>query len=92
MVVSVIEITKIALLVMVGRAEPFMARIIRHHSIIRKCRRRANVVGWLGHRGIDSATTLPPAFRTKRFSSGSFMSNGISLISAHSSSGIGVVR
>jgi hypothetical protein len=36
MVVSVIEITKIALLVMVGRAEPFMARIIRHDAIVRK--------------------------------------------------------
>ena len=36
MVVSVIEITKIALLVMVGRAEPFMARMIRHDAIVRK--------------------------------------------------------
>jgi hypothetical protein len=34
--VSVIEITKIALLVMVGRAEPFMARMIRHDAIVRK--------------------------------------------------------
>ena len=37
MVVSVIEITKIALLVMVGRKEPSMARIIRHDAIVRKC-------------------------------------------------------
>ena len=38
MVVSVIEITKIALLVMVGRTEPFMARIIRQDAIVRKWR------------------------------------------------------
>ena len=36
MVVSVIEITKIALLVMMGRAKPLMARIIRHDAIVRK--------------------------------------------------------
>ena len=42
MVVSVIEITKIALLVMVGRAMPLMARIIRHDAIVRKC--------WVGGR------------------------------------------
>ena len=36
MVVSVIEITTIALLVMVGRAEPLMARMIRHDAIVRK--------------------------------------------------------
>ena len=36
MVVSVIEITKIVLLVMVGRAKPLMARIIRHDAIVRK--------------------------------------------------------
>jgi hypothetical protein len=35
-VVSVIEITKIALLVMVGRAKPLMARMIRHDAIVRK--------------------------------------------------------
>jgi len=38
MVVSVIEITKIALLVMVGRAKPLMARMIRHDAIVRKWR------------------------------------------------------
>jgi hypothetical protein len=38
MVVSVIEITQIALLVMVGRTEPLMARIIRHDAIVRKGR------------------------------------------------------
>ena len=37
MVVSVIEITKIVLLVMVGRAKPLMARMIRHDAIVRKC-------------------------------------------------------
>jgi hypothetical protein len=37
MVVSIIEITQIALLVTVGRAEPFMARMIRHDAIVRKC-------------------------------------------------------
>ena len=36
MVVSVIEITKIVLLVMVGRAKPLMARMIRHDAIVRK--------------------------------------------------------
>jgi hypothetical protein len=36
MVVSVIEITTIALLVMVGRSEPLMARMIRHDAIVRK--------------------------------------------------------
>ena len=45
MVVSVIEITKIALLVMVGRTEPFMARIIRHDAIVRKGRGRKSEVG-----------------------------------------------
>jgi hypothetical protein len=38
MVVSVIEITQFALLVMVGRTEPYMARIIRHGAIVRKGR------------------------------------------------------
>jgi hypothetical protein len=37
MVVSVIEITKIALLVTVRHAEPLMARMIRHDAIVRKC-------------------------------------------------------
>ena len=37
MVVSVIEITKIVLLVMVRHAEPLMARMIRHDAIVRKC-------------------------------------------------------
>jgi hypothetical protein len=37
MVVSVIEITQIALLVVVERTVPLMARIIRHHAIVRKC-------------------------------------------------------
>ena len=41
-VVSVIEITTIALLVMVGHAKPLMARIIRHDAIVRKC--------WVGGR------------------------------------------
>jgi hypothetical protein len=36
MVVSVIEITTIVLLVMVGRAKPLMARMIRHDAIVRK--------------------------------------------------------
>ena len=36
MVVSVIEITTIVLLVMVGRAEPLMARMIRQDAIVRK--------------------------------------------------------
>ena len=36
MVVSVIEITRIALLVMVRRALSLMARIIRHDAIVRK--------------------------------------------------------
>jgi hypothetical protein len=35
-VVSVIEITKIALLVMVGRTLPLMPRIIRQDAIVRK--------------------------------------------------------
>ena len=38
MVVSVIEITTIALLVMVGRTVPIMTRIIRHDAIVRKGR------------------------------------------------------
>ena len=38
MVVSVIEITKIALLVTVRHAEPIMARMIRHDAIVRKWR------------------------------------------------------
>jgi hypothetical protein len=37
MVVSVIESTKIALLVTVRHAEPLMARMIRHYAIVRKC-------------------------------------------------------
>jgi hypothetical protein len=37
MVVSVIEITQIALLVVVERTLPLMARIIRHDAIVRKC-------------------------------------------------------
>jgi hypothetical protein len=37
MVVSVIEITTIALLVLVRHAEPLMARMIRHDAIVRKC-------------------------------------------------------
>ena len=41
-VVSVIEITTIVLLVMVGRAKPLMARMIRHDAIVRK--------GWDGGR------------------------------------------
>ena len=36
MVVSVIEIPTIVLLVMVGRAKPLMARMIRHDAIVRK--------------------------------------------------------
>jgi hypothetical protein len=36
MVVSVIEITPIVLLVMVRRAKPLMARMIRHDAIVRK--------------------------------------------------------
>jgi hypothetical protein len=36
MVVSVIEITTIALLVLVRHAEPLMARMIRHDAIVRK--------------------------------------------------------
>ena len=47
MVVSVIEITQIALLVMVRRAEPFMARMIRHDAIVRKWS-RTRVSGWQG--------------------------------------------
>jgi hypothetical protein len=35
-VVSVIEITTIVLLVMVGRAKSLMARMIRHDAIVRK--------------------------------------------------------
>jgi hypothetical protein len=38
MVVSVIEITVIALLVIVGRAKSLMARMIRHDAIVRKSR------------------------------------------------------
>jgi four helix bundle protein len=38
MVVSVIEITTIALLVMVGRTVPLMGRMIRHDAIVRKGR------------------------------------------------------
>src|SRR5215210_7529750 len=46
MVVSVIEITTIALLVMVGRTVPLMARMIRHDAIVRKGRER----WWQGDR------------------------------------------
>jgi hypothetical protein len=45
MVVSVIEITQIALLVVVERAVPLMARIIRHDAIVRKC--------WVGIRRLE---------------------------------------
>ena len=45
MVVSVIEITTIVLLVMVGRAKPLMARMIRHDAIVRKGRGRRSEVG-----------------------------------------------
>ena len=45
MVVPVIEITTIVLLVMVGHAEPLMARMIRHDAIVRKWWGRRSEVG-----------------------------------------------
>ena len=92
MVVSVIEITTIALLVMVGRTVPLMARMIRHDAIVRKGRSRTRVAVWQGHGKVFVSNGLPDVFRMKRFSSGSFVSYGISAISSQSASEIGVVR
>jgi hypothetical protein len=92
MVVSVIEITTIVLLVMVGRAKPLMARMIRHDTIVRKGRSPTRVAMRQGHWKIFVSNGLPDEFRTKRFSSGSLVSYGISAISSQSASGIGVVR
>ena len=92
MVVSVIEITTIALLVMVGRTVPLMARMIRHDAIVRKGRGRTSLVAWQGHWKTLVSNGLPVESRTKRFTSGSSVSYGISAISSQSASGIGVVR
>jgi hypothetical protein len=92
MVVSVIEITQIALLVTVRHVEPFMARMIRHDAIVRKGRSRMRLAAWQDHGKIFVSNGLPDELRTKRFSSGSFVSYGIPAISSQSASGIGVVR
>ena len=92
MVVSVIEITMIVVLVTVVRAKPLMARMIRHDAIVRKGRSRTSVVAWQGHWKTLVSNGLPDESRTKRFTSGSSVSYGISAISSQSASGIGVVR
>ena len=92
MVVSVIEITPIVLLVMVRHAEALMTRMIRHDAIVRKGRSRTSRVAWQGHWKTLVSKGLPDESRTKRFTSGSSVSYGISAISSQSASGIGVVR
>jgi hypothetical protein len=91
-VVSVIEITMIVVLVTVVRAKPLMARMIRHDAMVRKWWGRTRVAVWQGHGKVFVSNGLPDVFRMKRFSSGSFVSYGISAISSQSASGIGVVR
>ena len=92
MVVSVIEITKIALLVTMRHAEPLMARMIRHDAIVRKWRGRTRLAARQDHGEVFVSSGLPGVFRMKRVSSGAFVSYGISAISSPSASEIGVVR